>query len=236
MKKIICLLAFLGFASTSVHASTATFNFGLYADKNADGSTFTDGFGNSINGLGEAGYSLYGVTNNGITVTASGSSTNDSPNTVGGSPDLQQFAYLDSGNAGLGVCEDLTGSKQCVVSSDDNVTKSEILKLVFDQTVSLDSLLLLNGDHRADFDNNQYQIRIDGSLFDPLSLALVDLSGFNFVGKTFEFISLASTKPSSKEEFYINSMTVSTVPVPAAAWLFGSALLGFFGFKRRRIA
>ena len=27
---------------------------------------------------------------------------------------------------------------------------------------------------------------------------------------------------------------VSTVPVPAAAWLFGSALLGFFGFSRRK--
>jgi len=24
------------------------------------------------------------------------------------------------------------------------------------------------------------------------------------------------------------------VPVPAAAWLFGSALLGFFGFTRRK--
>jgi len=29
---------------------------------------------------------------------------------------------------------------------------------------------------------------------------------------------------------------VSTVPVPAAAWLFGSALLGFFGFARRKKA
>lgn len=28
--------------------------------------------------------------------------------------------------------------------------------------------------------------------------------------------------------------SVSTVPVPAAAWLFGSALLGFFGFTRRK--
>jgi len=28
----------------------------------------------------------------------------------------------------------------------------------------------------------------------------------------------------------------STVPVPAAAWLFGSALIGFFGFSRRKKA
>ena len=31
-----------------------------------------------------------------------------------------------------------------------------------------------------------------------------------------------------------NSMEVSQVPVPAAAWLFGSALLGFFGFSRKK--
>lgn len=30
------------------------------------------------------------------------------------------------------------------------------------------------------------------------------------------------------------SATLSPVPVPAAAWLFGSALLGFFGFSRRK--
>ena len=34
---------------------------------------------------------------------------------------------------------------------------------------------------------------------------------------------------------YKDDVTVpSTVPVPAAAWLFGSALLGFFGFSRRK--
>ena len=32
----------------------------------------------------------------------------------------------------------------------------------------------------------------------------------------------------------LNSYSVSAVPVPAAAWLFGSALLGFFGFSRRK--
>ena len=31
-----------------------------------------------------------------------------------------------------------------------------------------------------------------------------------------------------------NSMEVSPIPVPAAAWLFGSALLGFFGFSRKK--
>ena len=33
---------------------------------------------------------------------------------------------------------------------------------------------------------------------------------------------------------YSDNFTVSPVPLPAAAWLFGSALLGFFGFSRRK--
>ena len=32
----------------------------------------------------------------------------------------------------------------------------------------------------------------------------------------------------------IDNVTISAIPVPAAAWLFGSALLGFFGFSRRK--
>ena len=34
--------------------------------------------------------------------------------------------------------------------------------------------------------------------------------------------------------FSIDDLEVSAVPVPAAAWLFGSAMLGFFGFSRRK--
>ncbi|MDD2761529.1 MAG: PEP-CTERM sorting domain-containing protein [Methylomonas sp.] len=30
-----------------------------------------------------------------------------------------------------------------------------------------------------------------------------------------------------------NTITVSQVPVPGAIWLFGSALLGFIGLRRR---
>lgn len=34
----------------------------------------------------------------------------------------------------------------------------------------------------------------------------------------------------------INSINVSTVPVPAAVWLFGSALLGLFGINKRKVS
>ena len=240
MKKIIYLFALLGLASTSVLASTATFNFGLYADGNADGSTFTDGLGNSIGGTGESGYSLYGVTNNGISVTASGSSTIDDDN-ADGTIDTYQFAYMDSSwrsnSAGLGVCKDLVNNSQCGPSSDDNVTANETLKLAFNTTVSLDILGLVNGEHYIEDKHfsGKFEILVDSSQLYALDLKqFPDLSQL-IVGKTFEFISLADPdNKSNSTEFYINSLTVSTVPVPAAAWLFGSALLGFFGFSRRK--
>lgn len=231
MKKIIYLFALLGFASTSVQAST--FNFGDYADGlNTNGSTFSNSLGNS--GLGEFGYDLYSVTNDGITVTASGSYVDSSGNTQDAS------AYMDGkwrNRAGLGVCKVLDSGSQCNPSSDDNITANETLKLAFDTTVSLDGLGFVNGEHYTNF-TGDFQLRIneDDSLLYTLNLAQFPVLS-NFVGHTFEFISLADPKNKMNEtEFYINTLTVSTVPVPAAAWLFGSALLGFFGFKRRRVA
>jgi len=38
----------------------------------------------------------------------------------------------------------------------------------------------------------------------------------------------------SAPRYIIDDFTLSPVPVPAAAWLFGSALLGFFGFSRKK--
>jgi hypothetical protein len=48
----------------------------------------------------------------------------------------------------------------------------------------------------------------------------IDLN--TFVGIQYEF------------DIYGNDPIVSSVPVPAAAWLFGSGLIGLFGFSRRR--
>ncbi len=233
MKKVIYFLALLGFASTPVYA--ATFNFGDYADGiNSNGSTFSNSLGNS--GLGESGYSSYSVTNAGVTVTATGS-YDDNGTT------RDAFAYMDGkwrNRAGLGVCKGLAGT-QCSPSSDDNITYNETLKLVFDTTVSLDSVRFVDGEHFTNFNGN-FNLRIneDNSLLYTLSLAEFPLLS-GFVGDTFEFISLASLTSNYSEEFYINTLNVttvpgnvSTVPVPAAAWLFGSALLGMFGFSRRK--
>jgi len=231
MKKIICVFALLSFASTSLHA--ATFNFGDYADGvNSNGSTFSNSLMNS--GLGEFGYDSYSVTNDGVTVTATGSYVDGE----GITQDVS--AYMDSrwrNLAGLGVCKTLSGGNQCNPGSDDNITHNETLTLLFDTTVSLDGLRFVDGEHFTNFNGN-FQIRVnnDDSLLYTLSLAEFPLLGstIDLIGTTFDFISLAGPNSGYQEEFYINTLNVSTVPLPAAAWLFGSALFGFAGLKRFR--
>ena len=51
--------------------------------------------------------------------------------------------------------------------------------------------------------------------------------GFNIGNQSFDYA------PRSYYEWAVQSGDVSAVPIPAAAWLFGSALLGLAGIKRR---
>ena len=70
------------------------------------------------------------------------------------------------------------------------------------------------------------------------SLSNFVLSGFNDVSiVTISALNVAGSE--STANLSIDNLNVasniSTVPVPAAAWLFGSALLGFLGFSRRKL-
>ncbi|MGH1430180.1 MAG: VPLPA-CTERM sorting domain-containing protein [Neptuniibacter sp.] len=213
---IIFLYAVIGLFSLQAHA--ATFNFQAIADNQV--SLLPD----SYSGVGEKGYSAFVAMDDGITVTATGSATNDD--------DQMQFAYLDKGNAGLGVCKDLTGSAQCSPSSDDNVTAGETLKLSFDSAVTIDSLEMVNGGHGSSF-NGVFDLLIDSTtLLDNLTLAAL-FSTPGWTGHTFEFISQA-TDSSNSQQFYISTMDVSPVPLPAAAWLFLSGLAGLLGFRMQK--
>lgn len=53
-----------------------------------------------------------------------------------------------------------------------------------------------------------------------------------------DYVPIVSSSIGSGQHWALDNLTVnetvSPVPVPAAAWLFGSALLGFFGFSRRK--
>jgi len=211
------LLAVTAFGFTSI-ASAAVFDFGAIANGN------------------EYGAESISFTDNGVTVTATGWA---GLNPTGTTPDY--FAYLDSGNAGLGVCQNLNGD-QCAPTSDDNVTYTETLRLVFDHEVTIDGIIFVNGDHNTDFAGN-FILTVDG-ISDTYALtndfALPDL-----FGTVFEFYNPNSggdSNVSNNQQFYINELTTGTrgldeppaVPIPAAVWLFGSGLLGLVAVARRK--
>lgn len=58
-----------------------------------------------------------------------------------------------------------------------------------------------------------------------------DVSG----GVTLQFAAVTGADPSSVANLFIDNVTVSTIPVPAAVWLFASGL-GLLGLRRRRAA
>jgi len=220
MKKIVTLfgLAFfaLGVASTG---SAATFDFIKYADKTADGLD---------NANNERGFKKYVVTEDNIQLTARGYKLSDS---------VQKWdrkkVYLDHGHAGLGVCSvGLTDDKQCSTPSDDNVTTREMLWFSFDQTVSFDEISFRDGSHGTAFDGNFLMILFSGGHWGKWkSYSLAHLFTLNLIGEGIAFYNPNKSASNSKQ-FYISSMNVSAVPIPAAIWLFGSALLGFTAVRR----
>ena len=207
--------------STMANAAT-TFDFAAVAD-----ALVTD----TVHGLsgGERGASSFTFTEGGLTVTAQGF---DGPPPVDGSSD--HYAYLDSGSAGLGVCQTLTTNAQCSPSSDDNVTYDETLRLIFNQKVTIDRTTFVNGDHGTSFEDD-FKLSIDGGA--AVTYSLINIFEMDLTGTTFEFYNPNSdggSTVSNKKQFYINKLDVTAVPVPATVWLFGSGLLGLVGIARRR--
>ncbi|MFQ5642428.1 MAG: VPLPA-CTERM sorting domain-containing protein [Thiogranum sp.] len=170
----------------------------------------------------ERGYASFTHSAGTLTVEASGRSAD------GTAP---YFAYLDSGNAGLGVCKVLGAGARCSPSSDDNVTYNELLRLDFGQTVTLSEVIFVNGEHGTTF-SGTFDLVIDGGTGTRYDLG--NIFATNLTGKTFDFINPnVSGNSSNRHQFYISSMEVAAVPVPAAVWLFGSGILGLACVARR---
>ena len=194
-------------------ANAATFDFVAEADKPYDAGV-----------AGEQGFATYKLEAGGIKLEATGKFGSQAA-----------FAYLDKGNAGLGVCKILSGpTNQCNPSNDDNVTLGETLILTFDQMVSLDEVTFRDGGHHQTFDPKAlFELTIDGILYGGTGQALVPTFYGPLVGKVFEFANFnADADTDNDYQFYISTVNVSAVPIPAAIWLFGSAMLGFVGIRR----
>ena len=205
-------------------------------------------------GLGESAWGVLNVGNMHITGHATQGTNPGQDN------DGTQYAYLDWGRAGLGVCKDLlagastgadtgSGTNKCNPSSDDNVTNHEYLDFTFDQDVTVDKLYF-NNNHDGGFDQgDKVSIGIAGMSPDPFAgLTAFDVAlgyapgspyaqaGLNGIGPFLVAAGQTLRVAFKNEQFYISGIEVSAVPVPAAVWLFGTALAGLIGFGRRRHA
>ena len=205
--KQLALVAFALAVTQSVNA--ATFDFVAEANKPYDAGV-----------AGEQSFAEYNLIVDGITLKAQGK--------LAGSNDLA-YAYLDShwtnhGNAGLGVCQQFTTN----CGSDDNVTNNEKLILDFGQQVAISEITMADGEHGTAF-TGDFKLTIDGMYMGTRTL--VGVFSELLTGQVFEFWNDNGTH-NLGDEFYISTMTVSAIPIPAAIWLFGSVMLGFTAVRR----
>jgi hypothetical protein len=109
----------------------------------------------------------------------------------------------------------------------------------------------LNSSNNGDTFTAFFSYESGGSTFIDSFYSQTAASGFPAGTQTFSNIVTLSNIPGSGvtigftlEEFatgigtrvHLDDVVVSAVPLPAAAWLFGSALLGFVGISRRKFA
>ena len=201
-KSVLSTTALLAGLAFSHVSSAALFDFAHYADTT----------------IGESGYSTFIATEDGITLTASAQSPADA------------YAYLDRGDAGLGVCSSglINGegpqqnkwANNCVIASDDNASIGEVLRLYFpDTTTKLSNIYLKDGAHNEH--NGTLYVSVDGG-----SEVLYD--GSVLEGKTFDFY-----VKDAADKFYINALTAN-VPAPAPLALLAIGLLAAVSVKRKK--
>ena len=168
------------------------------------------------------------------------------------------FAYIDAdsnGKAGLGVCDYVsdtggTGTgNECETTgdangkntnADDSLQTGELLEFVFSVAKEI-SVVGIN-DHNRDVNGDKVLIWSNGNGggWDLLTVAAGKITlGLQHVGLTVLKIFGngqfgQNGDGTSASNLYVAG--INEVPLPAAAWLFGSALLGLAGLRRRKIS
>ena len=166
-------------------------------------------------------------------------------------------SYLDgplgsnpSKPGGLGVCKRLSGM-DCANSGDDSIQVGESILLNINKPIFVDDIYFTNGAHNDEFNPLAgVNIYIDGVKqvgdlgngafrLAPVVTLLADQIINNSIKFEYAYYDIVLCLPDTPcadpnlRSFYVDGFG-RPVPIPAAAWLFGSALLGLVGYSRRR--
>lgn len=236
------LVGLVAFFATSAQAGILKINFQDIADGNTATSNGAFVPDPDFGAAKEAGWQPFKWDfGNGLILTVRGFET-DGVSAPDPTSDAESYAYLDKSNAGMGVCSSINSSKQCVPSSDDNVSFGEYLALSFSKAVTIDSLVL-NNNHDGGFKSSNVNINgtdtpmVDGtggkSILGAWSLAANEVF-------TLAYSNLSGIEPPESDirtnHFYLESAAVSAVPEPSAIALFAFGLtgLGLAGRRKRK--
>lgn len=205
---------------TSIFFNSALAAYIDFTDSTLSLSGIAGGFAGSVDGIG-------------FSLTSTGTVTTNKDGGYDGSSDSH--------------CQSGTGSLKCdrdgIGIENDEITMGQTLNLIFDTAVRITSIEFL--DLYIGTGTEQVTVTIDGGT--PVMLnatgssgdggyANLSLAALAGPGQNIAFT--ASFDPGlrddSNNDYALAAITVSAVPIPAAAWLFGTALLGLVGFSRRR--
>jgi hypothetical protein len=217
-RRVFSVVAAASVLLCAASVQAVTFNFASIADVNGEGSI------GGVNGVYDNPVTIaQGFPINGVSITANSTYS----------------AYLDAGNAGLGVCKIVDINGQCTPGSDDNLTSGETVTFALSSggTFDFSMIAFRDGSHNLLDDAGELArtllVSVDGSSFEETTFG-EELSTV-YAGITSLSYGYGG---SNADQYYLAAADISPgtvtdeVPEPGTLAVFCFGLLGI-GYVRR---